>query len=167
MSIGGATIFSMKVSPTATKLDSVACVAFFTCVFQQMVAQTTFQVNVSFAKGSILLDWTDFSNACDFHCKNLRKTSKSIWNSVVWQGRRFWRWSMMHYFLMKRWHSCFQKVVNMHEFLCVKRYFCQDCLADTALNEMIQIILTVNTIQYFHLMVNLLHKVCQKFVISQ
>ena len=48
----------------------------------------------------------------------------------------------------------------MHEFLCVKRYFCQDCLADTALNKMIQILLTVNNLQYFHLMVNLLHKVC-------
>ena len=125
MPIGGSTIFSMKISHTATKLNSVACVAFFTYVFHQMVAQTTFQVNTSFVKGSILRDWTDFSDACDFHCKNLRKTSKSVWNSVVWQGHRFWRWSMMHQFLMKRWHSCFQKVVKMHEFLCEKRYFCQ------------------------------------------
>lgn len=78
MPFGGATIFSMKISPTATKLDSVVCVAFFTCVFHQMVAQTTFQVNASFAKGSILRDCSDFSDACDFHCKNLRKTSKSL-----------------------------------------------------------------------------------------
>ena len=30
----------------------------------------------------------------------------------------------------------------MHEFLCVKRYFLQGSLADTALNKMIQIVLT-------------------------
>ena len=56
MPIVGATIFSMKFLPTVAKLDSVARVAFFTFVFDQMVSETSFQVNASFAKGSILRD---------------------------------------------------------------------------------------------------------------
>lgn len=49
-----------EILPTVAKLDSVARVAFFTFVFDQMVSETSFQVNASFAKGSILRDWTDF-----------------------------------------------------------------------------------------------------------
>ena len=164
MPIAGATIFSMKISPTATKLDSVVCFVFFTFVFDQMVFETSFQVNISFVKGSILRDWTDFSDACDFHCKNLRKTSKSVSNSFFDRGADVDGEVWCTNFWWKKWHSCFQKVVKMHEFLCVKRYFCQGCLTGTALNKMIQIALKF----YFLLMFNLLHKLSlSKIVVSQ